>query len=104
MHDLQRIAACQPCFGVTRSGDDLLIPLHGNLLGVEAQRDQQAGDRQRAVGRALYTSLLAVLPLQGYVNAYAGVTLPNPASVRLHTSFGFTPVGVYEQVGFKYGK
>src|SRR5260370_32001318 len=42
-------------------------------------------ERQRqGVGRALYTSLLAVLPLQSYVNAYAGVTLPNPASAGRH--------------------
>src|SRR5438874_383938 len=32
------------------------------------------------VGRALYTSLFAVLVLQGFRNAYAGVTLPNVAS------------------------
>jgi phosphinothricin acetyltransferase len=59
--------------------------------------------QRRGVGRALYTSLLAVLPLQGYVNAYAGVTLPNPASVGLHQALGFRPVGVYERVGFKCG-
>jgi L-amino acid N-acyltransferase YncA len=61
------------------------------------------GRQRRGVGRALYTSLLAVLPLQGYVNAYAGVTLPNPASVGLHEAMGFQPVGVYRQVGFKCG-
>jgi phosphinothricin acetyltransferase len=61
------------------------------------------GRRRRGVGRALYTSLLAVLPLQGYVNAYAGITLPNPASVGLHEAMGFQPVGVYRQVGFKTG-
>jgi phosphinothricin acetyltransferase len=61
------------------------------------------GRQRRGVGRALYTSLLAVLPLQGYVNAYAGVTLPNPASVGLHEALGFQPVGVYTQVGFKCG-
>jgi L-amino acid N-acyltransferase YncA len=59
--------------------------------------------QRRGVGRALYTSLLALLPLQGYVNAYAGVTLPNPASVGLHEAMGFQPVGVYHQVGFKCG-
>ena len=60
--------------------------------------------RQRSgVGRALYTSLLALLPLQGYVNACAGVALPNPASVGLHEAMGFEPVGVYCQVGFKCG-
>jgi phosphinothricin acetyltransferase len=61
------------------------------------------GWQRLGVGRALYTSLLAVLPLQGYVNAYAGVTLPNPASVGLHEAMGFQPVGVYRQVGFKCG-
>jgi phosphinothricin acetyltransferase len=59
--------------------------------------------QRRGVGRALYTSLLAVLPLQGFVNAYAGVTLPNQASVGLHEAMGFEPVGVYRQVGFKCG-
>jgi phosphinothricin acetyltransferase len=61
------------------------------------------GRHRRGVGRALYTSLLTLLPLQGYVNAYAGVTLPNPASVGLHEAMGFQPVGVYRQVGFKCG-
>jgi phosphinothricin acetyltransferase len=61
------------------------------------------GRHRGGVGRALYTSLLAVLPLQGFVNAYAGVTLPNPASVGLHEAVGFRPVGVYEHVGFKCG-
>jgi L-amino acid N-acyltransferase YncA len=60
--------------------------------------------RQRlGVGRALYASLFAVLPLQGCVNAYAGVTLPNPASVGLHEAMGFELVGVYRQVGYKCG-
>jgi len=61
-------------------------------------------DRQRrGIGRALYASLLAVLPLQGFVNAFAGVTLPNPASVGLHEAMGFQGVGVYRRVGFKCG-
>lgn len=59
--------------------------------------------RRSGVGRALYTSLLEVLRLQGFFNAYAGVTLPNPASVRLHESLGFEPVGIYRLVGWKLG-
>jgi hypothetical protein len=51
----------------------------------------------------LYTSLFAILTLQGYVNAYAGATLPNPGSVGLHEAMGFEPVGVYREVGFKCG-
>src|SRR4051812_8759685 len=40
--------------------------------------------RGRGVGRALYTSLFSVLSFQHIQNAYAGATLPNDASVRLH--------------------
>jgi phosphinothricin acetyltransferase len=35
--------------------------------------------------------------------ACAGVTLPNDASVALHESFGFKPVGVYRRIGWKFG-
>jgi L-amino acid N-acyltransferase YncA len=58
---------------------------------------------RRGVGRALYGSLFAALDLQGFYNAYAGATLPNPASVGLHESVGFRPVGVYRGVGYKLG-
>ncbi len=60
--------------------------------------------RRHGVGKALYTSLLAVLRLQGFYNAYAGITLPNPGSVGLHEAMGFTPVGVYRAVGYKLGR
>ncbi len=62
------------------------------------------GRRGSGIGRALYTSLFAILRLQGFVNAYAGATLPNPGSVGLHSAMGFEPVGVYQQVGFKCGR
>ena len=58
---------------------------------------------RRGVGRALYESLFALLRLQGFYSAHAGITLPNPASVGLHEALGFRPVGVYRSVGFKHG-
>jgi phosphinothricin acetyltransferase len=60
--------------------------------------------RRLGVARALYTSLFAALVVQGFRNAYAGVTLPNAASLRLHTAVGFTPVGVYRGIGYKQGE
>lgn len=59
--------------------------------------------RRLGVARALYASLFAALAEQGFRNAYAGITLPNAASVGLHTAAGFTPVGVYQGVGYKHG-
>jgi phosphinothricin acetyltransferase len=62
-----------------------------------------AAHRGRAVGKRLYAILLERLRSQGFVNAYAGIALPNDPSVRLHESFGFLPIGRYENVGFKLG-
>lgn len=59
--------------------------------------------RGRGIGAALYRELLRILEDLGYRNAYAGIALPNEASVRLHESVGFEPVGVYRGVGFKQG-
>lgn len=63
----------------------------------------RADARGRGVGRALYDDLLPRLVRQGFRRAVAGVTLPNPASVRLHEAAGFTPCGVFRRVGFKFG-
>jgi L-amino acid N-acyltransferase YncA len=59
--------------------------------------------RRAGVGRGLYTSLFAILAAQGFVNAYAGITLPNARSVALHESMGFLPIGIYRSIGFKTG-
>jgi phosphinothricin acetyltransferase len=59
--------------------------------------------RGRGIGKALYTELLRLLEAHGYFNAYAGIALPNEASVRLHESVGFEPIGVYRNVGYKLG-
>lgn len=63
----------------------------------------EAGARRTGVGRGLYTTLLELLAAQGYANAFAGIALPNQASIGLHEAFGFTPVGVYRSVGYKHG-
>jgi L-amino acid N-acyltransferase YncA len=57
--------------------------------------------RRSGIGRSLYTALLELLTAQGYANAFAGIALPNDASVGLHETLGFTLVGVYESVGYK---
>jgi L-amino acid N-acyltransferase YncA len=62
-----------------------------------------AGWRRSGVGRGLYQSLFAILAAQGFFNAYAGVALPNAASVALHEAVGFEALGVYRRVGFKRG-
>jgi phosphinothricin acetyltransferase len=59
--------------------------------------------RGRHIGTALYTDLFAELRRLGYVSAFAGITLPNEASVRLHESLDFTAAGTFANAGFKFG-
>lgn len=56
----------------------------------------------RGVGRLLYEALFAKLRQGEWVHAYAGTTLPNPASVAFHERMGFRPIGVFPSVGFKF--
>ena len=60
--------------------------------------------KRSGVGRGLYQSLFAILAAQGFFNAFAGIALPNPASVGLHEAMGFQKLGVYRNVGFKFGE
>lgn len=62
-----------------------------------------ASSRRRGIGRRLYGGLFALLAQQRYASVYAGITLPNAASVALHETMRFVPVGVYERVGYKRG-
>lgn len=57
----------------------------------------------RKIGRALYTSLFALLRLQGFYNICAGITLPNAASIALHEAMGMERVGIYHNVTYKLG-
>ena len=58
---------------------------------------------RQGIAQALYSRLFAELASKGYCNAYAGVTLPNPASIALHLSSGFSSIGVFKAVGRKFG-
>lgn len=58
---------------------------------------------RRGLGRMLYEALMPRLAERGACNAYAGITLPNDASVALHRRLGFEPVGVFRSVGHKLG-
>lgn len=60
--------------------------------------------RREGVGRALYLALFEALAAKGFCNAYAGIALPNDASVALHRSVGFVPCGVFHRVGYKFAR
>jgi phosphinothricin acetyltransferase len=57
----------------------------------------------RGIGTLLYAALFEALGSEDVHRAYAGVTLPNDASIRIHERFGFRQVGLYQEVGRKFG-
>lgn len=60
--------------------------------------------RRKGLARQLYTKLFEILRQQGFYNAYAGITLPNLASVEAHEAVGFQALTIMEETGYKFGK
>ena len=59
----------------------------------------------RGFGRRLYAALFELLTGDPRIHrAYAGIALPNPASVALHERLGFRPVGTFQEVGHKFDR
>ena len=56
------------------------------------------------VAHTLYAALFDILKLQGYINAYAVITLPNDRSVAFHEKFGFNYLTTYKKIGYKLGQ
>ena len=97
----------------------LVMEAHGSIAGyayasrhreraayrwaVDVAAYVHASRRGQGVGRRLYQALIGVLAAQHYFRAYAGISLPNEASVALHEAVGFHPLGVYRGVGYKLG-
>ena len=71
---------------------------------VETSAYVQAAHRGKGLGRRLYGALMPRLAERGYCNAYAGIALPNEASIAFHRAMGFQPVGVFKSVGWKFGR
>ncbi|MBK8375133.1 arsinothricin resistance N-acetyltransferase ArsN1 family B [Sphingorhabdus sp.] len=58
---------------------------------------------RRGIGKALYVALFPMLKQRNLHALFAGIALPNEASIGLHEAMGFTAVGVYREVGWKMG-
>ncbi len=98
----------------------LVYEIHGEVVGyayASAYRTRAAyqwsvessvyvgvNHRRKGIATALYTSLFKLLQLQGFYNVVAAIALPNQPSVAVHEAVGFAPVGVFQRVGFKFGK
>ena len=103
-----------------RGPHQLIVAVEGEIIGYAASgpwRPKAAYDTtvelsvycsphatQRGVGRLLCESLLSKLASEDVMRAVGGAALPNPASVALLARLGFRSVGVFTQVGRKFGR
>lgn len=56
------------------------------------------------LGTKLYEALFAALVDTDVHRAYAGIAVPNPGSVALHTKLGFDLAGRFSEVGRKFDR
>ena len=71
-------------------------------ISVETTVYVAPGHQGEGIGTLLYQELFSRLERCNLHGAYAGVTLPNESSVRLHERFGFQKIGVETEVGYKF--
>ncbi|HEY1047224.1 MAG TPA: GNAT family N-acetyltransferase [Bacteroidia bacterium] len=64
----------------------------------------KSGHHGKGLGKIIYQTLFELLKLQGFYNVYAGVALPNDASVALHRGIGFKDLGTFENIGYKFNQ
>ncbi|HLP12717.1 MAG TPA: GNAT family N-acetyltransferase [Flavobacteriales bacterium] len=57
----------------------------------------------KGIGKILYTTLFELMKLQGYVNVFAGVAMPNEKSENFHKDCGFYEIGIFKKIGYKFG-
>jgi L-amino acid N-acyltransferase YncA len=102
--DFPWLVACEPdgsLLGYAYASPFRTRPAYRFAVETSAYVDARA--HRRGIGRSLYDALLRLVEAQGYTQAIAAITLPNPASVALHEALGFMKVGTYGDVGFKAG-
>jgi phosphinothricin acetyltransferase len=58
----------------------------------------------KRIGSLLYGALFDAINNEDVRRIVAGYTLPNDASAALHARCGFKPVGIYTEVGRKFGR
>lgn len=88
--------------GYACTGQFKTKPAYGTSVEISVYvADEHAGS---GVGRALYQALLPALSDHGVHRAYAGIALPNEASIRLHEKFGFKQAAHFHEVGYKFDR
>jgi phosphinothricin acetyltransferase len=79
-------------------------PKPGYLTSVETSIYLVPDAIGRGAGAQLYAELFKAIAGEDLHRAYAGIALPNPASIALHEKFGFKRVALFSEQGRKFGR
>lgn len=79
-------------------------PKEGYLTSVETSVYLAPAASGLGLGSQLYEALFASIRNEDVHRAYAGIALPNPASIALHQKFGFRQVAHFTEQGRKLGR
>lgn len=58
----------------------------------------------RGIGKRLYSALIELLSLQGFVKAYAIIVVNNSESCFFHEKNGFVKAALFHKTGYKFGQ
>ena len=108
---MRRVAATHPWL-VAEVGEEVVGYAYGDRLQARpayrwaAEVSVYVAEPRRGggIGRELYEALFERLRAQRIQIAFAGITLPNEASVSLHERLGFVKVGLTPRIGWKQGR
>ena len=81
-----------------------LRPKPGYLTSVETSIYLAPASTGKGTGSQLYEALFKSIEGEDLHRAYAGIALPNPASIALHEKFGFKRVALFTEQGRKFGR
>lgn len=73
-------------------------------VSVETTVYVDPGRLAAGIGTTLYVELFRRISNCKLHGAYAGITLPNDASERLHLKFGFRRIGIETEVAYKFDR
>lgn len=79
-------------------------PKPGYLTSVETSVYLALEGVGKGIGSRLYGELFKAIDGEDVHRAYAGIALPNPASIALHEKFGFKRVAHFTEQGRKFGR
>ncbi|HSS61987.1 MAG TPA: GNAT family N-acetyltransferase [Candidatus Limnocylindrales bacterium] len=98
------LVACEDDQVIGYASSSRFRPKPGYQTSVELSIFLSPDATGKGAGSKLYAELFKALEGEDLHRAYAGIALPNPASIALHEKFAFKRVALFTEQGRKFGR